>query len=228
MNVSIMLTGAAITAFIAGAYPVLAAAAAPLVLREPLRIAAIAGLITAFVGVLLVAGFDVSGVRAEGALIAGLTAIAVAAFMLLSRRWQRPWGIRPTQITFSNFGLLGFSGLFLALARGDPLLRPNAAPEAWLAVLWLGLFAGALATILLTESHRRLPASQGSAYLMLNPLTAAVLAVPVLGESFSLIQWVGAALVLVGIGLATGTFAVLGRVLGIRSAARREEPGPTR
>jgi drug/metabolite transporter (DMT)-like permease len=216
MNVSIMLTGAAITAFIAGAYPVLAAAAAPLVLGEPLRLTAVAGLVVAFVGVLLIAGFDVAGVRLDGALIAGLTAVAVAAFMLLSRRWQRPWGIRPTQITLSNFGLLGLSGLLLALANGDPLLKPEAGLEAWLAVLWLGLFAGAVATILLTESHRRLPASEGSAYLMLNPLTAAVLAVPVLGESFSAVQWAGAALVLVGIGLATGTFRMISRVLGLR------------
>jgi probable blue pigment (indigoidine) exporter len=219
MNVSILLTGAAITAFIAGAYPVLTAAVAPFVLREPLRLGALAGLVLAFVGVLLIAGFDVAGVRLDGIAVAGLTALAVAAFMLLSRKWQRPWGIRPTQISLTNHGLLGLSGVLLALAQGDPLLTPQADLGAWLAVLWLGVAAGAIATILLAESHRRLPASEGSAYLMLNPLTAAVLAVPILGETFSAIQWAGAGLVLVGIGLATGTFAMLRRVLFTR---RRE------
>jgi probable blue pigment (indigoidine) exporter len=213
MNVSILLTGAAITAFIAGAYPVLTAAAAPFVLREPLRLAALAGLVLAFLGVLLIAGFDVAGVRLDGIAVAGLTALAVATFMLLSRKWQRPWGIRPTQISLTNHGLLGLAGVLLALAQGDPLLAPHADAAAWLAVLWLGIAAGAVATILLAESHRRLPASEGSAYLMLNPLTAAVLAIPILGESFSAIQWAGAGLVLVGIGLATGTFAMLRRVL---------------
>ena len=55
MNVSIMLTGAAITAFIAGAYPVLASALAPLILGERVRLAAIVGLGLAFVGTLLIA-----------------------------------------------------------------------------------------------------------------------------------------------------------------------------
>ncbi|HEV3484906.1 MAG TPA: DMT family transporter, partial [Vicinamibacterales bacterium] len=213
MNVSIMLTGAAITAFIAGAYPVLAAAGAPLLLREPVRLVAVVGLALAFVGTLLIAGFDIGGVRLDGALVAGATAVGTALFMLLSRRWQRPWGIRPTQITLSNFALLGVAGIVLTVLTGDALVMPGAPAGAWLSVLWLGVMAGAVATILLAESHRRLPTSEGSAYLMLNPLTAAVLAVPVLGEVLTPIQLAGAALVLAGIGLATGTFRLLGRVL---------------
>jgi drug/metabolite transporter (DMT)-like permease len=220
MNVSIMLTGAAVTAFIAGAYPVLASAAAPLVLREPLRIAAVAGLALAFCGTLLIAGFDVAGVRVEGALVAGATAVGTALFMLLSRRWQRPWGIRPTQITFTNFALLGLAGLVLVVATGDPLLPRFVPADAWLAVLWLGIVAGAVATILLAESHRRLPTSEGSAYLMLNPLTAAILAVPVLGETLSALQLVGAALVLTGIALATGTFTLVARLANRRASSR--------
>ena len=219
MNVSIMLTGAAITAFIAGAYPVLASAGAPFILREPLRVAAIVGLALAFCGTLLIAGFDVAGIPVEGALVAGATAFGTALFMLRSRRWQRPWGIRPTQITFTNFALLGIAGVLLTLVAGDSLM-PQAVPaEAWLAVLWLGILAGAVATILLAESHRRLPTSEGSAYLMLNPLTAAILAVPVLGETLSAVQMLGAALVLTGIALATGTFALIARV------ARRKASG---
>ena len=147
--------------------------------------------------------------------------------MVLSRRWQRPWGIRPTQITLSNFGLLGISGLLLALVAGDPLLKPAAPLNAWLAVLWLGIVAGAIATILLTESHRRLPTSEGSAYLLLNPLTAAILAVPVLGEVLSPAQLVGAALVLTGIGVATGTFVLIGRVLRRRQLFTRRARAPS-
>ena len=230
MNVSIMLTGAAITAFVAGAYPVLASAGAPLLLREPVRIAAVIGLGLAFVGTLLIAGFDVTGLRVEGVLVAASTAFATALFMLLSRRWQRPWGIRPTQITLSNFGLLGIAGLLLTFAADDRLVTTVVPVESWLSVLWLGVFAGAVATILLAESHRRLPTSEGSAYLMLNPLTAAILAVPVLGEILSPVQLVGAGLVLAGIGIATGTFALIARVVrgGSSPAATRRSRAPSR
>jgi probable blue pigment (indigoidine) exporter len=213
MNVSILLTGAAITAFIAGAYPVLASVLAPAILAERLRVAALVGLGLAFVGTLLIAGFDVSGIRIDGAAVAAATAVGTALFMLLSRRWQKHWGIRPSQITLSNFGLLGIAGLLLTFTTGDSLAKPTVPMEAFGAVLWLGILAGAVATILLTESHRRLPTSEGSAYLMLNPLTAAILAVPVLGELITPVQLLGAGLVLAGIGIATGTFRLIVRVL---------------
>jgi drug/metabolite transporter (DMT)-like permease len=230
MNISIMLTGASITAFIAGAYPVLAAAAAPFVLGERVRVAAYAGLALAFTGVLLIAGFDVAGVPVEGLAVAAATCVGTAMFMLLSRKWQRPWGIRSTHVTFANFVLLGPAGLALGLAGGDELIPAIITFDVWLAVLWLALTAGVIATILIMESFRRLPTSESSAFLMLNPLTAAVLAVPVLGEMLSPIQLVGAALVLAGIGLATGTFALVARfVRGRRSAVttrRSQAPSP--
>jgi drug/metabolite transporter (DMT)-like permease len=68
--------------------------------------------------------------------------------------------------------------------------------------------------VLLTESLRRLPAQESSAYLLLNPLTGALLAIPILGESLAPLQIVGGALVIVGIGLATGGVALIARRLG--------------
>ena len=230
MNISILLTGASITAFIAGAYPVLGSAAAPFVLGERIRSAAIAGLAVAFVGVLLIAGFDVVGLPIEGLAVAGVTCVGTAAFMLLSRKWQRPWQMRSTQVTFANFSLLGPAGFALALARGDQIFPGNVPAEAWLALVWLAVTAGVIGTILIVESFRRLPTSESSAFLLLNPLTAAVLAVPVLGEVLSPLQLVGAAMVIVGIALATGTFLVIGRLLrGYASGAatrRSQAPSP--
>ncbi len=211
MNVSVMISGATITAFIAGAYPVVAAAGAPLVLGERVRRPAVIGLILAFVGTLLIAGFDVAGLRLDGLLVGATTALVTGLFLLLSRRWQRPWGLRPTQITLSNFTLLGVAGVVLTLATAAPLAEASIPLHVWVALLWLGVFAGGVATILLNEGLRRLPASESSAYLMLNPLTAAILAVPVLGEMLEPMQLLGAALVLAGIGLATGTFALIRR-----------------
>jgi drug/metabolite transporter (DMT)-like permease len=44
---------------------------------------------------------------------------------------------------------------------------------------------------------------------MLNPLTASILAVLILGESLGAVQLLGAILILVGIGLATGLVAII-------------------
>src|ERR671914_221890 len=139
MNISILLTGASITAFIAGAYPVIASAASPFVLGERVRLAAFLGLALAFVGVLLIAGFDVVG-------------------------------------------------LPIAAVRGDQIFPREVRADAWLALFWLAVTAGVIATVLIMESFRRLPTSESSAFLMLNPLTAAVVAVPVLGEMLSIVQ----------------------------------------
>lgn len=227
MNVSIQLTGAAITAFIAGAYPVVAAAAAPLVLKERTRPIALVGLVLAFLGTLLIAGFDVRGIRVDGTLIGVATAVGTGIFLLLTRRWSAAWSLSPASIAMSMFLMLGIAGGAIAIALGQPLFPANVPSDALLATLWLGIVAGGVASVFLGVSLRRLPASESSAYLMLNPLTGAVLAVPMLGDVLSAIQIVGAGLVLGGIGLATGTFAMLNRRLrGGPARVSGTEPRP--
>ena len=211
MNVSILLTGVAITAFIAGAYPVVAAAAAPLVLGERPRPVALLGLALAFLGTLLIAGFDIGGLHPGGAVIGAVTAVGTGFFLLLTRRWSEAWRLSPVSIASSCFMLLGVAGGAVAVTLGTPLLPPGVPLDALLAIVWLGVMAGGVATVLLAQSLRRLPASESSAYLMLNPLTGAVLAVVLLGEALSILQVMGAAILLTGIGLATGTLRLIRR-----------------
>jgi probable blue pigment (indigoidine) exporter len=228
MNISILLTGASITAFIAGAYPVIASAASPFVLGERIRLAAIVGLALAFVGVLLIAGFDVSGLPVQGLAVAGATCVGTAVFMLLSRKWQQKWQMRSTQVTFANFALLGPAAFALALVSGDQILPAQVPGDALFALVWLAVTAGVMGTVLIMESYRRLPTSESSAFLMLNPLTGAVLAVPVLGEMLSPLQLAGAAMVLTGIALATGTFALVARLARGRAAQGSASAATTR
>lgn len=224
MNISIQLTGAAITAFIAGAYPVVAAAAAPLILHERTRPIALVGLALAFLGTLLIAGFDVRGIRIDGTIVGVATAVGTGFFLLLTRRWSATWDLSPTSIAMSLFVMLGAAGAGAAIVLGEPLFPSNVPVDALFATVWLGIIAGGVASVFLGVSLRRLPASESSAYLMLNPLTGAVLAVPILGDVLSGIQLVGAALVLGGIGLATGTFALISRRLRRTPVAAERAP----
>jgi drug/metabolite transporter (DMT)-like permease len=209
MNVSVVLTGATITAFIAGLYPVIAAAAAPLILDERVRPVALLGLLMGAIGTLLIAGFDAGGLNVGGLLVALATAMGTGMFLLLARRWQLEWDLKPIGITITNMAMLAIVSAAAAVLLGTPLLPSDPSTAALLATLWLGIAAGAIATFLLAESLRRLPAAESSAYLMLNPLTASILAVLILGESLGAVQLLGAILILVGIGLATGLVAII-------------------
>ena len=204
MNIAIQRTGATVAAFVAGLYPVLAAGGAPLVLRERTRRAALAGIAVAIVGVWLLAGVDLTASHVDGIVVGLVAAAAFAAYLLLTRRWAGPWHLPAALISWSVFATLGVGAAALELLRAPGgLLPPGLQIGAVLAVAWLAVPSGALAHLLVIGSLRRLPAQESSAYLLLNPLTAAVLAAPLLGERMTPAQLLGAACVLAGIGLAT-------------------------
>ena len=67
---------------------------------------------------------------------------------------------------------------------------------------WLAAVA-ALGPILTVASVRLIPAARSAAFLLLNPITATVLAVTLLGERPSPLQLAGGILVLLGMAVAT-------------------------
>jgi drug/metabolite transporter, DME family len=204
MTLAVELTGATISAFVAGLYPVVAAAAAPLLLPERPSWLAVGGLAVAFGGVIVLGGFDPVGLPAEGFLVALLAAVVFALYLLLARRWSVAWDLSPMAITTSNLALLALTALPLALVLDGPAaLSPPAAAGGWVAIAWLIVAATVVANLLIVASVRRLPAHESSAYLMLAPLTAALLAALLLGERLTVAQAVGAGLVLAGIAAAT-------------------------
>jgi drug/metabolite transporter (DMT)-like permease len=218
MTVAVGISGATIAAFVAGSYPVVAAAGAPFVLGERPSRVSLAGLALAFVGALLMTGFDVGGLRPDGLFVASAAAVSFAAFLLLARRWQGPWQLPATTVAFVDFGMAGIAGSAICLLGGVALLPSGADPGPWLAVAYLAVGPGLIGTLFVLGSVRRLPAATSSAFLMLNPLTAALLAGPLLGERLTPLQLVGGGLVLAGIGLATLVSGWLG--ISSRAAAR--------
>lgn len=218
MSLSISLTGATMTAFIGGLYPVVAAVAAPLVLPERPSRVALGSLVVAFAGILVLAGFDPTGFQPLGLVIGLGVASSFAGFLLLTRRWSGPWHLSAPVVTLANFALLSLvAGPLAMLMESNGLLPSSVDPGALLAILWLWVGAGVLAHLFVIGSVRRLPAHESSAYLLLNPLIAALLAAPLLDERLSPVQLSGAVLVLTGIAVAT--------ILGAR-ASRSTMRGP--
>ena len=77
-------------------------------------------------------------------------------------------------------------------------------PDALVALVWLGFVMVAGQTLVMA-SVRRVRAETSAAFLLLNPITAALLGVTVLGEGLAVTQAVGGLLVLLGMADGVGS-----------------------
>jgi drug/metabolite transporter, DME family len=225
------LSGATLAAFVAGLYPILVAAGAGLVLAERLDRFVLGGLIVAFGGVVLLAGFDPTGASPVGLAIGLGAAFAFAAYLLLARRWAAAWRLPTPLIATSVLAMSALVALPLAVLTDPAGLVPRGGAVPLLAVLWLAGPVGAIAQAAAVAGVRRLPSDRSAAIFLLNPLTAALLAAALLGERLGPLQLVGCGLVLAGVALATvmaarvAAAATADRAAGLRkgeaAAARR-------
>jgi drug/metabolite transporter (DMT)-like permease len=85
------------------------------------------------------------------------------------------------------YTILPLSSSFLA--RGEPI-----SPQGWLAIVLLAIFPTALARLLVFAGLRRLGGIQASLLGIAEVLVALTFAFFWLGESFTLVQWIGAVL----------------------------------
>ena len=203
MNLAVAGVGATIASFVAGLYAVLAAVIAPLVLRERLRPRALVAFVVALVGTALLAELDLTA-DSIGGIAWGLAgAASFALFLVFSRKWGREDGLDGLLIGLATMTVAAVAlGLIVLLTRPASLLPSRVAPEALAAMVWLVVTAaGGLA--LAPASVKLIPASRSAAFLLLNPIVAAVLSAILLGERPSGVQMIGGALVLAGIAAAT-------------------------
>lgn len=204
MTVAVGLAGASVTALVAGLYAVLVALLAVPILRERIEPPTLAALALALGGTAMISHLRLGGPTTAGVPVALLAAVLFATFLVLSRRWSVRYDLPSPTVAFVALALSGLVAGAWAAATGT--LLPDAAPrlDAMVAVVWLGLGPGALAAALVVLSMRRLPARRASAFLLLNPLTAMVLAWWLLSERLTAVQLLGAVLVLIAMAAASG------------------------
>jgi drug/metabolite transporter (DMT)-like permease len=203
MNVAIFLTGASITAFVVGTYPLLAVAVAALVLGEPLGRRGLGALAVAALGLVLLARPGGAQVELVGALVALGAALSFALYLGLARRWADPARLPTLTVAFWLLvSSLLVSALLQVVVDAGALL-PHLSAEGWVALLWLALPASALPHVLVIATLRRMPASRAAPFLLLMPISGALLAAALLGERLDQVQLAGAGLILLGIAVAT-------------------------
>jgi drug/metabolite transporter (DMT)-like permease len=160
-----------------------------------------AALVLALAGVALLAGasWELSRRHLAGDVVAVVAAMFYGGYQLCVARLRRRFATAP---------VLWWSGLTcapvllaLALAAGEPLWAETA--RGWLVLAGLALVSQVGGQGLIAYGFRHLRAPLASLTLLFQPVTAAVCAWWLLGEGLSAAQWLGGAVVMLAIALAS-------------------------
>ncbi len=214
---AVAATGLAVATVVTlGAGPVLIALGSRLTLGERLGrggIVAVGGAL-AGLGVLILGGGGAT-VRPWGVLLGLLSAAGCCVMTLLTRRWGRDGGVDAASTSVATFAVTSLCLLPFALAEG---LVPHTAEPGRL--LWLVAYIAAVPTALAYALYFAAAAvvrpATVSVIMLLEPVSAAVLAVVLLGERLTASTLTGTVLLLASVaGLA---------VAEARGGAADEEP----
>ena len=209
---------------ISGGTPIMSALLVSLWFGERLSAARSAGLVTIFVGLILVGWPSLFGgghgyVWVGDLLLLGASALW-GAFTALTRRWQ----VDPLRGAAVVWVLaLVYLPFYFAFAPKRLLTAP--AGEVVFQAAYQGIGVGILALFLYTYATRALGPTSASLFMPLIPVVAVLLGIPVLGEVPSAVQLVGIFVVSVGMVLATmpssrRTPVVVGIVKAVSEAPR--------
>jgi len=184
--------------FMMSGSPILILLAAILVLKEfPTRWQLLGVVITVFGGSLFFApGFQSN--EPLGLAIATVGLVGFTTFGIVGRSVARDK--RTSTVILTGLPLAIGGGLLLVIGfaiEGWPVLHPT----AWLIIAWLAIVNTAFAYTLYNHALRSITALEMNVILNLSPLGTALLAAVVLDESFSSVQILGIATVVLGVSL---------------------------
>jgi DME family drug/metabolite transporter len=191
-----------------GSGPVFTGLLSWLLLRERPRLSWVVATAICVVGLALLVGSGASqpSVDPMGLVLALASGAGYAVYTVAAKRLMTD-GHRSDEVMAGAFSL---GGLLLV-----PVLLTQ--PMGWLATpsgialaLWLGLATTTAAYVLFGRGLRHLPAGPVTTLVLAEPVVATVLGVVVLGETLTVLGWLGAALVLAGLVL-QGVVASRGR-----------------
>ncbi|MFD4612297.1 MULTISPECIES: DMT family transporter [unclassified Streptomyces] len=194
---AVAATGLAVATVVTlGAGPVLIALGARLTMGERLGRAGLAAVAGALAGLgVLVLGSGGAAVRPWGVLLALLSAVGYCAMTLLTRWWGRDGGADHSGSTLGAFAVTSLCLLPFALREG---LVPHTGDPVQ--VLWLLAYIAsvptALAYALYFAGAAVVRSATVSVIMLLEPVSAAVLAVALLGEHLTPATLLGTALML--------------------------------
>jgi len=203
-NHSIADIGAGLATVVANIQVVVVPLAAWAILSERPAHRVLAALPISLLGVVLISGALEHGAYGRnptaGTLFGIGAGIAYSGFLLVLRRGGSDLR-RPAGPLFDLTAVATIVCVIVGLIIGDARLVPSWPSAGWLLMLALG--SQVLGWLLIISSLPRLPAALTALLLTLQPVGAVALAAVILGESPTLIQLLGVALVLAALVVAT-------------------------
>lgn len=243
-------TSSAIASILNTLTPLLTIVLASLVLRdEPIRVNSLAGVLVGFAGAVLLASPSIGASPGAGGTpeIVGELAVAAGAlsyaFGAVFARHQitgrkliddpRVGPRTPTAVEIALPQALVSGSMVAVVALLTQATQPTAVlapptPQAWFAVLWLGLLGSGVAHVLLFTIIRWWGAGRATLVTYLMPVVGIALGVVVLAESLLPIEIVGTAMIIFGLLVANSRYGrrpLYGRAAS-RATPTASEPRP--
>jgi len=203
---------AGVASLIVASAPIFVAMLAGIFYQERLKPIAWAGIFLSFAGVAVISLRDGNQMRLS---LSALLVLAAAISQALYTVTQKPLLKRYTPLQFVSFSVWTGTLFLLIFTPGLIAQAPRATPQATLAVVYMGIFPGAIGYASWSFVLSRLPASKAGSFLYLVSGVAILIAWIWLGEIPVVSELLGGLLVICGV--------VLVNLLG---KARKKEVQP--
>lgn len=188
---------ASMTVILLYTYPVLVAAGGAVFFRERMPVSRLPALPLAFAGLVCLVWLDMQMGQATGLIFGLLSALFYSAYILLSSHYVK--NEDPMVSTFwiqLGAGLTLFALSFSSIDRSVEILR-----LAWIEIVLIALICSVLAMWLFLSGLLKVQNWEAALLSMAEPITGVILGVLVLGERLTVLQSIGASLVLAALAL---------------------------
>lgn len=165
------------------------------------------GIVISFAGVAMIAfGEGAGGQLNPDALLILIAAVATSLFFVVSKPPLR----RYSGLEFTSYAIWAGTIPLLIFAPTLAEQFSQAQPSSTLAVIYMGIFPGAIAYVLWSHALSRMPASSLTAFLYAQPVNAAFIAWIWLGEIPAMLTVIGGTIAICGVILVNTKGAVRG------------------
>ena len=196
LNFGELHVSAGVASFIINAVPIFTAILAYIFLNERLKKYAWIGILISFFGVTLIVFVDGLAFNfSSGGLLVLLAAFCQSAYFVL----QKPYLKIYSPLEYTTYVIWAGTILMFVFLPGLDLAIEKASIEDTLAVIYLGIFPGALGYIFFAYVLSKISASRTGSYVFIVPVLTIIIAWIWLGEIPGIISLVGGSLAIVGV-----------------------------